>query len=200
MNGKRYKIKLILSSCDFGHPESAKFIYNHLPKSAENCRILFFPNEKATESTIKSGKYETRLSILGFQKKNIYVADYFNPAPYCDLDIDAIYISGGNPFGTMKRIRESGLDKAIINYVQNGVLYIGGSAGAHIASANLSHVAKYDTDTFGLIDFSGLALFRGILICHYTEERKEDRLSLIADGKYTVKALKDGESILIREE
>ncbi len=168
MNGKRYKMKLILSSCDFGHPESAKFIYDHLPKPAADCRILFFPNEKATESAIKSGKYKTRISALNFSKNNIFVADYFTPAPYCNLDIDLIYISGGNTFGTMKRIRESGFDKAIIDYVENGVLYIGGSAGAHIASADLSHVAKYDSDTFGLKDFSGLALYRGIFICHYT--------------------------------
>ncbi len=100
----------------------------------------------------------------------------------------------------MKRIRESGFDKAIIDYVQNGVLYIGGSAGAHIAGADISHVAKYDTDTFGLTALSGLGLYRGILVCHYTEERKDDYLSLVADGKYPVKALKDGESILVREE
>ena len=193
-------MKLILSSCDFGHPESAKFIHDHLPKPAANCRILFFPNEKATESAIKRGKYEARISTFGFQKKNIFIADYFNPAPYCNLDIDAIYISGGNTFGTMKYIRESGFDKAIVDYVQNGVLYIGGSAGAHIASADLSHVAKYDTDTFGLTDFSGLGLYRGILVCHYTEERKADYLNLIAEGKYSVKAIKDGESIFVREE
>lgn len=193
-------MKLILSSCDFGHPESAKFIYDHLPKPASNCRILFFPNEKATESAIKSGKYETRLSAFGFRKSNIYIADYSNPTAFFNLDIDAIFISGGNTFGTMKRIREAGFDKAIIDYVQNDVLYIGGSAGAHIASANLRHVAKYDTDTFGLTDFTGLALYRGILICHYTEERKSDYLSLTSEGKYPVKALKDGESILVREE
>lgn len=193
-------MKLILSSCDFGHPESAKFIYKHLPKPVSDCRILFFPNEKATEAAIKSGKYESRISSFGFQKKNIYIVDYFNPAQYFDLDIDAIYISGGNTFGTMKRIRESGLDKAIIDYVQNGVIYIGGSAGAHIASADLSHVAKYDTDTFGLANLSGLSLFRGILLCHYTDLKKADYLSLVYEGKYTVKALKDGESILIREE
>ncbi len=193
-------MELILSSCDFGHPESAKFIYSHLPRPAADCRILFFPNEKATESAIKSDKYESRILTYGFQKGNIYVANYFDPASYFDLKIDAIYVSGGNTFGTMKRIREAGFDKSIIDYVQNGVLYIGGSAGAHIASADLSHVAKYYTDTFGLSDFSGLALFRGILICHYTEERKEDYISLVSDGKYTVKALKDGESILVREE
>jgi len=193
-------MKLILSSCDFGHPESAKFIYDHLPKPAEKCRILFFPNEKATESDIKSGKFQARLSFLGFRTKNIYIANYFDPAPYFDIDIDVICISGGNTFGTMKRIRESGFDRAIVDYVQNGVLYIGGSAGAHIACADISHVAKYDTDTFGLTDFSGLALFRGILICHYTEERKADYLSLVAEGKYTVTSLKDGDSIIVREE
>ncbi len=192
-------MKLILSSCDFGHAESAKFIYDHLPKSAADCRILFFPNEKATRSAIKSGKYQSRISAFGFQKRNIYVADYFDPAPYFDLKIDAIYVSGGNTFGTLKRIRESGFDTAIIDYVQNDVLYIGGSAGAHITTADISHVAKYDTDTFGVTDFSGLGLYKGILICHYTDERKHDYEALAAEGKYTVNALKDGESVFIRE-
>ena len=33
-------MKLILSSCDFGHPESAKFIYQNLWKPITNCRVL----------------------------------------------------------------------------------------------------------------------------------------------------------------
>ena len=193
-------MRLILSSCDFGHAESAKSIKNHLCKPIADCKVLYFPNEKATPEMIKSGKYETRLAAFGFQKKNIYVANYFDTKPFFDLKIDVIYISGGNTFGTMKRLRESGFDQAIINYVQNDVLYIGGSAGAHIATASIAHVAKYDKDTFGLTDFSGLGLYGGILICHYTEERKADFEELQAQGNYPVHALVDGKSILIRDE
>ncbi|MBQ8497766.1 MAG: Type 1 glutamine amidotransferase-like domain-containing protein [Clostridia bacterium] len=193
-------MRLILSSCDFGNAESAKFIKNHLCKPIADCKVLYFPNEKATPETIKSGKYETRLASFGFQKKNIYVANYWNPSAFFDLKIDLIYISGGNTFGTMKRLRESGLDQAILNYVQNGVIYIGGSAGAHIATANIAHVAKYDKDTFGLTDFSGLGLFGGILICHYNEERQADLEELKSIGTYSVYALTDTKSILIRDE
>ena len=192
-------MKLILSSCDFGNPESAKFIHDHLCKPIQSCKVLYFPNEKVTPSKIKSGMYEARLFALGFQRKNIYVADYFNPTPYFGLNIDVIYISGGNTFGTMKLIREAGFDKAIVDYVNNGVVYIGGSAGAHIATADISHIVKYDEDTCGLIDFSGLGLFDGILICHYDEDRKQHFEELKASGKYAVIALKNNESIIIKD-
>ena len=193
-------MKLILSSCDFRNTASAEFIYDHLCKPIAECRVLYFPNEKVTSEKIKSGKYETRIAAFGFQRRNIYVANYFDPAPFFNLDIDVIYISGGNTFGTMKLIRDAGFDKAIINYVQNGVVYIGGSAGAHIATANISHVAKYDVDTYGLTDFLGLGLYNGILICHYDEDRRSDFEELKSLGQHPVTALTDSDSILIKDD
>ena len=193
------RMKLILSSCDFGNPESAKFIYDNLCKPMKDCKVLYFPNEKVTPSKIKSGMYETRVASFGFQKKHIYVADYFAPEAFFNLDIDVIYISGGNTFGTMKLIREAGFDKAIIDYVEKGAVYIGGSAGAHIATADFSHVALYDRDTHGLTDFSGLGLFGGILICHYTEERKHHYEKLKALRKRPVIALADNQSIVVTD-
>lgn len=190
-------MKLILSSCDFNNDDSKNVILENLCKPISECRVLYFPNEKVTLEKIKSGKYEDRVSAFGFQKENIYVANYFDPMPFLNLDIDVIYISGGNTFGTMKLIRDSGFDKAIVNYVQSGVIYIGGSAGAHIATADISHVVKYDNDIFGLTDFSGLGLFNGILICHYSKTRKSDFEVLKALNRYKVIVLRDDQSIII---
>ena len=192
-------MKLILSSCDFGNSTSARFIIDNLCKPISDCKVLYFPNEKVTPEKIKSGKYEARVAAFGFQKKNIYVANYFEPSQFFNLDIDLIYISGGNTFGTMKLIRDSGFDKAIIDYVHRGVIYIGGSAGAHIATADITHVAWYDKGTFDLSDFSGLGLYNGILICHYTEDRKADFDTLNSLGKYRVIALRDDQSIIIKD-
>ena len=192
-------MKLILSSCDFGNSTSARFIIDNLCKPISDCKVLYFPNEKVTPEKIKSGKYEARVSAFGFQKKNVYVANYFDPAPFLNLDIDMIYISGGNTFGTMKQIRDSGLDKAIVDYVHRGVIYIGGSAGAHIATADITHVAKYDKDTFGLTDFAGLGLYNGILICHYREDRKVDFDALNSLGEYRVIALRDDQSVVVED-
>ena len=192
-------MKLILSSCDFNNDDSKNIIIENLCKPISECKVLYFPNEKVTIEKIKSGKYKERVSAFGFQKNNIYVANYFEPTPFLNLDIDVIYISGGNTFGTMKLIRDSGFDKAIVNYVENGVIYVGGSAGAHIATADIAHVVKYDNDTFGLTDFSGLGLYDGILICHYSETRKSDFDFLKSSREYSVIALKDNQSIIIEK-
>ena len=193
-------MNLILSSCDFHNPSSTRVILDHLPKPLSDCKVLYFPNEKATPEKITSGKYESRVASFGFRKENIYVANYFHPESFFHVNVDVIYISGGNTFGTIKSIRESGLDQVIIDLVHNGVTYIGGSAGAHIATANLSHVAKYDQNTFGLTDFSGLGLYKGILICHYSESRKDDLYHLLSSSIYDVQALSDQDSIVIRED
>ena len=141
--------------------------------------------------------YEARLASFGFDRRNIRIANYFEASSSFDSDIDVIYVSGGNTFGTMKLLRDSGWDRAIIDYVRHGVIYIGGSAGAHIATADLSHVEKYDKDTYGLTDFSGLGLYDGILLCHYNEDRKQHFEELTAYGSFSVTTLSNEESLVV---
>lgn len=192
-------MKLILSSSDFGNPISAQFIKDNLGKPMEECRVLYFPNEKATEERINSSKYYDRVSALGFQRQNITVFNYYDPVGYDSLEIDAIYISGGNTYGTIDRIREAKADMLIKKYVKNGAVYIGGSAGAHIACANISHVKRYDTNTFNVKDMRGLELYTGILICHYNKDREAHFLELKETSPFRVTALNDEESILVED-
>ncbi len=136
-------MKLILSSCDFRNANAKKTIIYNLNKPIDKCKLLFIPNEKATYETIHSEKYFLRMQKFGFARDNIAVFDYYNPQQFIDLDLDVIYISGGNTFATLKRIKKSGFDKEIIRYVKSGVIYIGGSAGAHIVTQNIEHIAAY---------------------------------------------------------
>ena len=137
-------MKLILSSCDFRNEKSQKVIMDNLPNSINKCRLLFIPNEKATKEAISGDVYYDRMQEFGFAKENVYVFDHNIPDEFRNLDIDVIYISGGNTFGTLDKIRKSNFDKDIIRYVKSGVVYIGGSADAHIASKNIKHVENYD--------------------------------------------------------
>lgn len=190
--------KIILSSCDFRNSESAKCIYDNLPLTIDQCKVLFFPNEKATEEDIKSNKFYNRLVEFGFFKENIYIFNYFSPAEFdASNHIDVIYISGGNTFGILKKIKESRADKIILDYLSRGAVYIGGSAGAHIATRSVHHVSKYDVETFGLTDFSGLNLFDGILICHYSDLRENDYLTLTQKGEQNIIKLRDQDSIVL---
>lgn len=190
-------MKLILSSKDFHNEHSRRAIDEHLGMPIGQCRVLFFPNEKATRERIEGGVYHDRLAAFGFTKENISVFNYYAPAAFFHTEYDAIYISGGNTFGTLKRIRACKADALIRTLVARGCVYIGGSAGAHIPSADLRHVLRYDRDPCGLEDLSGLGLFEGILICHFTEERRAHVEELQATSPYPVTALTDEEFMVI---
>ncbi len=188
---------LILTSCDFQNYNSKKSIVDNLKIPIEKCRVLFILNEKANLENIQSELYYDRVEAFGFERQNINVFNYYNSKSYWDLDIDAIYISGGNTFRTLDRIKKCGFDKAIINYVNKGVTYIGGSAGTHIVTKNIEHVLQFDDNESGITDFNGLGLFDGIIFCHYTDERKNYYEKALSEGKYNVYKLRDEECIVI---
>ncbi len=190
-------MKLILSSCDFRNDNSKNIILHNLPLPIDKCRLLFIPNEKATFEAIHSDKFVLRMMSFGFVRENITVFDYYNADKYAALDIDILYISGGNTFATLKRLRECGFDKCVVKYINSGVTYIGGSAGAHIVSQNIAHLQGIDELPEDMTDFSGLGLFDGIFVCHYRDERKGLFEALKADGTYKVYAMTDDDSMVI---
>lgn len=192
-------MKLILSSCDFRNDKARNNIIKNLNKPIEQCKLLFIPNEKATFDAIHSEKYYSRMQEFGFKRENTFVFDFWNPQHFFELDIDIVYISGGNTFETIKRIKDCDFDKEIIRYVQSGAIYIGGSAGAHIASKNIEHVSYFDAIPDDFNDFNGLGLFDGILICHYTADRQSIYQKLCQERKCKVYTLTDNETLIIND-
>ena len=191
-------MKLILTSTDFLTDNSRNKILSEL-KDVSKCKILYIPNENATKKKIKSNKYYDRLQEYGFKRENIYVFNYKEPNKFKNLNIDAIYIGGGNTFSMLKILKDTKFDKEIIKYVKNGVTYIGGSAGAHIVTKNIKHVLPFDNNSVGLKDYNGLGLFDGILFCHYTDDRKKYVDDCKKRNKYNVSILRDDETIIYEE-
>ena len=189
-------MKLILSSCDFRNENSRQIILDNLPKPISECRLLFIPNEKATSDKVASGKYHARMAELGFDPALVRVLDYADPAPSFGLDIDVLYISGGNTFATLDRIRRCGFDREIVRYIRAGVTYVGGSAGAHIVCGDLAHVARYDAPPDGMTDLRGLGLTDMTLLCHFNPARESHLDELITAG-HKVVTLTDEQSIVM---
>lgn len=191
-------MKLILSSCDFSNGASKQFILSHLPLPIERCRVLFIPNEKATTEKIQQGKYHKRLHACGFTIENIYVFDENFANDFVNLPIDTIYVSGGNTFLTLRKLRTCGFDTILLRYIQSGVTYIGGSAGAHMVTRDIRHVAAYDPP-FETTDFTGLGLIDTRLICHFNEERRAHYEQLLQEKTTQVIALADEDSIWLEK-
>ena len=192
-------MRLILSSRDFGGEASRSVILRQLSKPLQTCRTLFVPNEKATHERIAGGLYHARLEKFGFDPALVTVFDEASDTDYASLPLDLIYISGGNTFATQDKLRKTGLDRIIENYVRQGVIYIGGSAGAHVATQDVSHVLEVDENAVGLSDFQALGLLNGVLICHYTEARRP-WLERARMGRYPVYALTDDDTLVVTEE
>ena len=192
-------IKLILSSCDFINENSKKVILDNLDKDLSDYKVLFIPNEKATKEKIYSEKYYDRLKDDGFNKKeNIYIFDENKVDCFKNLDIDLIYISGGNTFATLDKLRKCNFDKEIINYVNNGVIYIGGSCGAQIVTSDIKHVEAFDENYVNMKTYNGLGLFNGIIFCHYDESRKKNYEKAL-NGKFKVYKLSNDDSIVVND-
>lgn len=190
-------MKLILSSCDFLNQNSRKCILDNITKPLYKCKVLFIPNEPYLINNLD--KYYKRLELDGFRKENLYIYNENESEKFENLDIDLIYVGGGNTFYTLNKIRKKDFDKSIINYLKNGVIYIGGSCGAHIVTSNIEHVLHFDNNFVGIADFDGLNLFKGIIIPHYSKSREYVYQKLLKDNKYKVYSLTDDDSIVVND-
>ena len=199
-------MKLILSSCDFLNDNSRKVILENVTKDLSECRLLFIPNEKATMEKIYSNKYYDRLKKDGFLKKeNIYIFDENKSEKFKNLDIDIIYVSGGNTFATLDKIRKANFDSAIIEYVKKGVIYIGGSCGAHIVTKNIEHLLELDNNYVCINNYDALGIVDGVIIPHFNASDYNPNLremvynKLLCDKKYNVYKLTNDESLIITD-
>ncbi len=192
-------MKLILSSCDFRNEQSRQVILSHLPKPIDQCRVLFIPNEKWTPERLDTGFYTRRMREFGFSEELLSIFDPRFPDAFRNLTLDAIYVSGGNSFELLSLLRRCSFDQEIIRLIHAGVIYIGGSAGAHLISADLSHLSRYDAVPDGMTDFQGLGLFHSIFLCHFTNDRRAHLEHLQLKGRFPVQPLTDTDSFIVTD-
>lgn len=80
----------------------------------------------------------------------------------------AIFIGGGNTYKLLKELKDSGAMQDIINYINNGGIIYGCSAGAIVFGQNINCCSYEDSNDVGLKDMRGFDLIFGCnLSAHY---------------------------------
>ena len=108
-------MKVILTSKGFENEKTLNKIKKIINKPFKEIKMLVIPVARKYE--YKREKYLTDYIELGFEATNIIFFDDENPDLYRNLNIDLIYICGGNTFLLKKCLKESDFEKDILEYI-----------------------------------------------------------------------------------
>ncbi len=114
-------------------------------------------------------------------------------------DKNVIHIEGGNTFYLLKAIRETGFDQLLKEFIDEGKVYIGTSAGAYIMCPTIE-VSDWDEtgiQRHGVTDFTALNYVPFALKVHYKDEQESKVREKMQSLHYPLRILKDGQGIVV---
>jgi len=165
-------------------------------------RIIFIPYALADRAAYAK-KAQSRFEAMGFQCKTI--EDYPDPVRALD-DADAIFVGGGNTFRLLKALHDFGLVKAISRRVEQGMIYMGASAGSNVACPTIR-----TTNDMPIVEpptLSALNLFPYQINPHYVdpdpdskhmgETREERLLQYLEENNGPVIVLREGAILCVK--
>ncbi len=123
--------------------------------------------------------------LLDLYDKNLEIKDY-----------GGIYIGGGNTYKLLQYIYDSHFDKIIRNFLNNGGIIYGGSAGAIIFGKNIATIQEENNGNYKYNN--GLSLLGDYsILCHYTGKEDENIIKFIKQYNSPVIALSENSGLII---
>lgn len=111
-------------------------------------------------------------------------------------DVSAVYIGGGNTYRLLDKLRTTKTDLLLREFVSDGGLLYGGSAGAIICGETIETTP--DENRVGLTDYTGLGLLPDIDVwCHYEDNDTEDVHEYATTSGQTVIALPERSGVSV---
>lgn len=165
--------KIVLTSCGIIDKSFKEEFYKILDKDISEIKLLYITiavdGELNQNRRWLKEEYESILD-LGIKEENIHEYKYENDLDFCMYD--AIYMMGGNTFYLIKELREKHLDEKIINAINNGVIYIGSSAGSIILGTTTETALPFDENWVELDNFEGLGVVDALIIPHANRKQE----------------------------
>ena len=194
--------KLLLTSTGLANQNITNQFLQIISKPVSQIKIIFIPTASRSKEELKYvNESKKELLDLGIFENNIKTLNLDKPVSFQEVeDFDVIYVCGGNTFYLLKKVRETGFDKVIIEFVKTGKLYFGVSAGSILVNPNISAAStglEPDENDVNLTDLTGLNLTDIIVSPHYCEEEKPIIDKFKKKSQYKVVPLTDNQALLV---
>lgn len=128
--------KILLTSTGFDNKNIERKFLELLDKNPKVAKVLFIITAAIEPDAVRilSGCLDD-LTNCGIKDENIKVYDLHKPISIQELnEFDAIYVCGGTTKYLVSRIEEIGFRDIVNEFIENGGIYVGVSAGSVCAS------------------------------------------------------------------
>lgn len=169
--------------------ESIELVKKFLDKNTESKKILFIPTATNVDE-YKKYIHLTQKAFedFGYEVENFDVSIFSEEIAKEKLSqAKTVFISGGNTFYLLQELKRKNLISYLKERIENGLLYIGESAGSVIATPNIEYASIVDDKTLAteLNDYTGLNLVDFYIVPHFEEE------PFVESSRKTVELYKD---------
>ena len=141
----------------------------------DNAQILYIPVALNRTKLGFEGCYDWFSNVISQHndKKDIDFTMLLDGDDVSDFDrYDSVYIGGGNTYKLLDYIYKNDIGRKITEYIKNGGIVYGGSAGAIILGENIKTAEEENDNNYVHSDGLNLIENRSV-ICHYTESLDE---------------------------
>jgi dipeptidase E len=117
---------------------------------------------------------------------------------------DVVYVTGGNTYYLLEHMKKCDFKSVITDRVNNGLIYIGGSAGAITACPQIDFIRNMDDKSEASLDnFDGLNLVDLKIMPHIDHDKygsmaKEILKDMRSDNEYFI-GLRDSQALVIMD-
>ena len=178
-----------------------------LNEKTESKKILFIPTANNVDEYKKYIHLTQKVfEDFGYEVENFDISVFSEETVKEKIsETKIVFVSGGNTFYLLQELKKKNLISYLREKIENGLLYIGESAGSVITAPNIGYADIVDDKALAteLNDYTGLNLVDFYVVPHFEEEpfvESSRKVVELYKDKLDLKVINNKEVVLVEND
>ena len=187
--------------------ESMGIVKKFLNEKTESKKILFIPTATNVDEYKKYIHLTQKVfEDFGYEVENFDISVFSEETVKEKIsETKIVFVSGGNTFYLLQELKKKNLISYLREKIENGLLYIGESAGSVITAPNIGYADIVDDKALAteLNDYTGLNLVDFYVVPHFEEEpfvESSRKVVELYKDKLDLKVISNKEVVLVEND